>query len=91
MIGNYLFIKMIGQGDLGELWKVIHIKKEKFFAIKKIDKYKIDSNIYLEKLLRSEVVIMHSIKHKNIMHLYDFFESKHNYYLVTDFCQYGNL
>lgn len=91
VIGNYLFIKMLGSNDMGEIWKVIHIEKEKFYAIKKIDKFKIDSNIHLEKLLRSEVVIMHSIKHNNVMHLYDFFESKNNYYLVTDFCQYGNL
>lgn len=60
---------------MGEIWKVIHIENEKFFAIKKIDKYKIDSNLHLEKLLRSEVVIMNAIKHPNILHLYDFFES----------------
>lgn len=34
---------------------------------------------------------MNQIKHPNILHLYDFFESKNNYYLVVDFCENGSL
>lgn len=47
--------------------------------------------MYLEKLLRSEVVIMNQIKHPNLMHLYNYFESKNNYYLVVDYCEGGSL
>jgi len=50
-IGNYLFINLLGFSDFGEIWKAIHIEKEKLFAIKKIDKFKIDSNDMLEKIL----------------------------------------
>ena len=74
-IGNYLFIKILGHSDYGEIWKVFNVKKEKFFAIKKMDKFKVDNNEFIEKLLMSEVVIMKSLRHPNILYMHDFFES----------------
>ncbi len=34
---------------------------------------------------------MHSIKHPNIMHLYEYMESSNNYYLVINYCKDGDL
>jgi serine/threonine protein kinase len=34
---------------------------------------------------------MNEIHHKNILHLYDYLESKNNYYLVIDFCNEGDF
>jgi len=34
---------------------------------------------------------MNEIHHRNILHLYDYLESKNNYYLVIDFCNEGDF
>ena len=34
---------------------------------------------------------MHTIDHPNILHLYEFLESKNNYYLVLTFCNQGDM
>lgn len=46
----------------------------------------IASNAYLDKLLNTEVVIMKSIRHPNVMRLYDYFVTSNNYYLVMNYC-----
>lgn len=49
------------------------------------------NNSVLKKLLNTEVSIMHKINHPNIMHLYDYFETENNYYLVINYCNKGDL
>lgn len=49
------------------------------------------NNSDLQKLLKNEVSIMHSINHPNVMHLFDYLESKHTYYLVINYCNKGDL
>ncbi len=90
-VGNYILRKVLGQGQFGKVWKAIHAKNGKEFAIKKIDKSKINSNPILKRLLKTEVSIMHEIHHPNILHLHDFLESKNNYYLVVDLCNKGDF
>lgn len=45
----------------------------------------------LYRLVLTEVTIMKEIKHPNILHLYDFFKSKSNYYMVMNYCNQGDL
>ena len=85
-IGNYILEKVLGQGQFGKVWKARHTETGDVYAVKKISKAKINSNNILKRLLNTEVAIMHEIKHPNILHLYEFLESKNNYYLVIDYC-----
>lgn len=48
-------------------------------------------NLVFKRLLNTEVMIMHNIRHPNIMHLHDFYETDNNYYLVIDYCNKGDL
>lgn len=34
---------------------------------------------------------MNKIKHRNIVHLYEFLESNNYYYLIIDYCNLGDL
>ena len=90
-IGDYILRKVLGQGQFGKVWKAKHFKNGKEFAIKIIDKKKINRNPILKRLLQTEVSIMNEINHPNILHLYDFLESKNNYYLVVNFCNQGDM
>ena len=90
-IGNYVMTKTLGQGQFGKVYRARHINTGEEFAIKKIDMIKIKSNPILERLLQTEVTIMHEINHMNVLHLHEFLVSKNNYYLVIDFCNQGDF
>ena len=90
-IGNYVMTKTLGQGQFGKVYRARHIHTGDEFAIKKIDMIKIKSNPILERLLQTEVTIMHEINHRNVLHLHEFLVSKNNYYLVIDFCDQGDF
>lgn len=86
LVGDYLLLQIVHDSVASQIWKAVHIKTEKVFAVRKLEKYKIETNPILKKLLMSEVAIMKSINHPNILRLFDFFESHNNYYLVMDYC-----
>lgn len=44
-----------------------------------------------KELLNTEIAVMRKIKHPNIMHLYQYLESKKNHYLVLQYCNNGDL
>lgn len=73
------------------MWKATNDKKGGIFAVKIISKDKIKSNSILKRLLDTEVSIMHTIDHPNILHLFEYFESKNNYYLVLNYCNQGDF
>ena len=59
-------------------------------AVKVIDK-KIFSNAYNVKNIQSEIDIMKKVSHDNIVKLYDIYQTANNMYIVTEFCQNGDL
>lgn len=90
-IGNYILRKKLGEGQFGTVFKAKDFKTGKEFAIKRMTKSAINQNPILKRLLQSEAAIMNHIMHDNILHLYDFLESKNNYYLVVNFCNQGDF
>ena len=79
--------KTLGVGQFGEVWLGKDKRTQKLYAIKIVDKRRIEENELLSRLFETEVSIMHEIHHRNILHLYDFYESEHNFYLVLDYCK----
>jgi serine/threonine protein kinase len=90
-IEKYLLKKALGQGQFGKVFKAEHLETHQIFAIKQIDKRKINANPILKRLLDTEVSIMHEINHPNILHMHDYLETEKNYYLVIDFCNEGDF
>jgi serine/threonine protein kinase len=90
-IGDYLLTKRLGQGQYGTVWLGKHLKTGEIFAVKKVDRSRIDFNSLLKRLLQTEVSIMHEINHPNIMHLYELLTSSKNYYLVIQHCNQSDL
>lgn len=86
-IGNYKVIKnSIGQGSYSKIYKAYN-QNEEIVAIKIIKK----KNIKNEKLIKREISVLQSLKHKNIIHLQDVFTTNNRYYLIFDYCEYGDL
>ena len=90
-IGNYLLTKCLGQGQYGTVWLGRNLKTNEAFAVKKIERDRIDFNSLLKRLLQTEISIMHEINHPNIMHLFELLTSSKNYYLVIQYCNQGDL
>jgi serine/threonine protein kinase len=89
-IENYLLEREIGRGNFGVVYFAVKLDRQKDepkeYAVKKISKKVINSNVYLDKLLNTEVVIMKSIRHPNVMRLFDYYVTANNYYLVMNYC-----
>ena len=55
--------------------------------MKVIDKRIFTSNFNI-KNLHSEIEIMKKVNHKNIVYLYDVFQTNNNMYIITEICDY---
>eukprot|EP01038_Epipyxis_sp_PR26KG_P010953 gene10953-14708_t len=89
-VGDYVLSSRIGKGSFAYVYRGTHHTYGGEFAIKAISK----ENLYDRKLisgLESEIKIMQEFKHENIVHLFEFFSSEKNFYLVLELCKGGDL
>ena len=92
IVGNYLLIEKIGEGQFGVVFKALHLKQNrKVYAIKSIPKNKLEKHKMLAQLFETEVAVMSKMNHPNVMHLFEFMESENNFYLVIQYCNNGDL
>ena len=90
-IGNYILESELGEGQFGKVFKGREKNTKALYAIKRIDKKKINANPLLPGLLSTEIKIMQEIEHPNILHCFEVIESKTHYYLVLNYCNQGDL
>lgn len=87
VINNYKFFrKSIGKGSFSKIYKATNKDKE-FVAIKIIKK----KNIKNEKLIHREISVLQSLKHENVISLLDVFTTNNHYYLIFQYCKFGDL
>ena len=89
-VGNYLLTEQIGLGTFSKVVKAIHIITREKVAIKILDKSKIKDNIDIERIYR-EIEILKSINHPNISQLYESNSTIHNFYLIMEYIEGGDL
>lgn len=89
-IEDYVFRHPVGQGQFGKVYLAVNIETSKQYAIKRIEKTKINAIPKLLELLKTEMSIMSSITHPNILHMYDFMETDTAYCLVLNYCNQGD-
>jgi len=91
-VGNYLLVSNLGKGQFGVVYKGVAIDDQtQVYAIKCINKAKMEGNAILNRLFQTEMNVMSKIVHPNVMHLYEFMETASNYYLVIQYCNNGDL
>jgi serine/threonine protein kinase len=79
----------LGTGGFAVVRKCKRRSDNKYFALKVINKKNLEKDDLA--ILESEVSIMRIINHKNIVHLYDVFDSKSKMCLVLDLLEGGEL
>jgi len=71
MVGNYIVLRRIGSGSFADVYKAHHKDdKNQLVAIKQISLQKI-KDLRLDAHLQSEINILKSVKHSNIVQLYE--------------------
>jgi calcium-dependent protein kinase len=83
---EYLLGETLGQGAFGTVRKAIHKVTGQERAIKILKKRHQD-----ERKLFLEVNILSKLSHPNIMEIYEFYEDKANFYIVSELCKGGEL
>ena len=89
-IGDYILLEQIGQGTFSKVTKAFHTISEQIVAVKILDKQKIEDEIDIERINR-EINILRNINHPNICQMYETYTTIHNYYLMMEYLEGGNL
>lgn len=85
---DFEFIKKLGDGAFGQVWKVVHKSTKEEYAIKQVAKEKV---IKMNSQFKREVFIMYNLSHENIAKLFNHFEDDKFFYLIMEICEGGNL
>jgi serine/threonine-protein kinase ULK2 len=92
MIENYSYglSDEIGKGFSSKVFKGKNETTQETVAVKVIDMQMLKSPVHLQ-LLQSEIEALNLINHPNVMKLYKVFQTTNNTYLITEFCEGGDL
>ena len=82
-------LETIGKGSYGEVKKLIHKSTNEFRAMKIIKKEEC-SKEFISSLL-NEIDILRTLDHPNIVKLFEFYQDRLNFYLITEFIEGGEL
>lgn len=85
----YEFLSEIGSGAFSKAYKVKHNATGIFRCVKKISKKDLGENELKE--LVSEVGILKTLDHPNILKVYEFYQNAHFFFIVTEYLKGGEL
>ncbi|KAI8973218.1 hypothetical protein BDF20DRAFT_914694 [Mycotypha africana] len=88
-IGDYTFVRQIGQGKFSRVMLSSHYATKEQVAIKIIDKRQHDYRV-LSRLTR-EISLMEVLDHPNIVRLYETYETTDSLYIVMEYIAGQNL
>ena len=83
--------KKLGKGAFGEVFESTIAGSKTIYATKKLDKSRYMKNPKSYKYLLNEINILKNINHENIVKLYWDLEDRKFRYLVTEYCNGGDL
>jgi calcium-dependent protein kinase len=86
---SYLIISLLGKGSFGCVYKAQHRLTQTYRAVKVLKKLNLEVNAR-NKLL-SEVEIMKSLNHPNILKVFEVYEDSVSINIITELCTGGEL
>lgn len=87
---HYRRIAEIGNGSFGVVYKVASKSAGIERAMKVISKEYISKELNANQVA-NEISILRVLDHPNILKIFEFFEDEDNFYLVTEYCDQGDL
>ncbi|KRX01884.1 Protein kinase-like domain [Pseudocohnilembus persalinus] len=86
---GYHFEQELGQGQFGVVIKASI--NGQFYAIKAINKQQFKRIPKLKELTNNEINVLTHIRNQNVLYMKEHFETKSNHYLVTEYCNDGDM
>ena len=83
-LSEYSFHEVLGKGAFSTVYHVKTRKSLDDYAIKVIQKSRVKTKKQI-KSLQNEIDIQRSLRHPNIIQLFDFFEDDENFYLLLEY------
>jgi len=87
---NIELMNIIGKGAYGDVFMGVNTKTKEIYAIKKITKKQLESEIIYQ-YFNNEIFILKHLNHPNIIKFKSLTEYKSDYYLSTEYCNGGSL
>ena len=84
---DYEFIKELGKGSYGHVYRCQNKETGNVYACKKMSKKKIKN----KKQFQTELNLLKATDHPNIIKLYDIYEDSHYIYLIMEECNGGEF
>ena len=84
---NYDVLRQLGKGGYGKVYRVRNKKTGEIRACKQLSKHMIQDKTQFQ----TEIEIMITLTHPNILKLYEVFEDERYYYLIIEKCNGGEL
>lgn len=85
----YKFEEIVGEGSFGSVYRAICLKAREERAIKVIKKEGLGEN--KRAAVFAELELLKKLDHPNIIKLYEVFESRDRYHVVTEYCRGGSI
>ena len=79
----YEVLNDLGQGSFGKVKRVRHKKLNEMRAMKIVNKRETTST--------NEIEVLRKISHPNIINIFEIFEDNYQYYIMSEFCEGGEL
>jgi len=90
MLGKYQILERLGRGGMGDVYKGHHARLDRYVAIKVLHPHLIEDREFLPRFER-EARAVASMRHPNIIQLYDFDVEDGTYYMVMEYVGGGSL
>ncbi len=87
---SFEFLKIIGEGGFGKVWKVRYIKENKILALKELSKKKLLEKKMTNYIFKERDILL-SLYSNSISNLYYTFQDKNNLFMILDYLPGGDL
>ena len=87
---HYIIEKNLGSGSFGNVYKVTHRNSHSIRALKQIPKIYMTDGVSSNQI-SNEIQILRLLDHPNIMKIYEFYEDNDNFYILSEYCDQGDL
>ncbi|KZT65086.1 Pkinase-domain-containing protein [Daedalea quercina L-15889] len=88
--GPYLLLQTLGEGEFGKVKLGLHMQWGEEVAVKLIRRGNIDSSVRMSKVER-EIEVLKTLKHPNIVRLYDVIETDKYIGIILEYASGGEL
>ena len=98
-VDNLFLKKLLGKGAFGEVHLTLIKGDNNLYATKVYDRERIEQKQFYKegeesdamKYLKNEIYILHTLNHPNILKLKEVKKTQRHFYIVTDYCNGGEL